>query len=209
MRYFLLIILCAVGFDASAQWYYKPFNKRTRSPQMAYAQSHSIKRLPAPIVAKVKIRPFTIEHTPYVLAMIEESVMKTAQHNMRFHVYNAASYNFSDLAQMYMKQNRLAEAKWFLLQSITISRQQNDDRHTIANLLDLATVKADYGDYAQAKQDLAEARQLAVARGLTFDLATVEKKTRYLQDNKFNTLHTETHFAETADAGTITKPVNK
>ncbi|WP_413670245.1 hypothetical protein ACEN9X_10065 [Mucilaginibacter sp. Mucisp86] len=209
MRYFLLIILCSVGFNASAQWYYKPFNKRTRSPQMAYAQNHSIKRLPPPTVAKVKIPPTIIEHTPYVMAMIEESVMRTAQHNMRFHVYNAASYNFSDLAQMYIKQNRLAEAKWFLLQSITISRQQNDDRHTIANLLDLAAVKADYGDYAQAKQDLAEARQLAISRGLTYDLATVEKKTRYLQDNKFKTPHSETRFAETADAGTITKPVNK
>jgi hypothetical protein len=207
MRYFLLIILCSVGFNASAQWYYKPFSKHTRYPQMAYARNNSIKRLPVPAIAKVKIKPITIEHTPYVLAMIEESVMKTAQHNMRFHVYNAASYNFSDLAQMYMKQNRLAEAKWFLLQSISISRQQNDDRHTIANLLDLATVKADYGDYTQAKQDLAEARQLAVSRGLTYDLATVDKKTRYLQDNKFNTPRTETHFAETADAGI--KPVNK
>lgn len=209
MRYFLLIILCAVGFNASAQWYYKPFNKRIRSPQMAYARNNSIKRLPVPSIVKVKIQPITLERTPYMLAMIEESVMKTAQHNMRFHVYNAASYNFSDLAQMYMKQNRLAEAKWFLLQSITISRQQNDDRHTIANLLDLAAVKADYGDYAQAKQDLAEARQLAVSRGLTYDLAIVEKKTRYLQDNKFKIPHSETRFAETADAGTIAKPVNK
>jgi hypothetical protein len=207
MRYFLLIILCAIGLSAQAQWYYKPFDKRTRFPQMTYAKNNSIKRLPAPAIAKVKIPPTIIEHTPYVMAMIEESVMRTAQHNMRFHVYNAASYNFSDLAQMYIKQHRLAEAKWFLLQSISISRQQNDDRHTIANLLDLASVKADYGDYTQAKQDLAEARQLAVSRGLSYDLGLVDKKARYLQDNKFNNPHAETRFAETADAGT--KPANK
>lgn len=207
MRYFLLLILCFAGLNASAQWYkYNPFKKHTRYPPVNEPVNHSIAKLPATTFAKVKIPPTTIEHTPYVLAMIEASVMKTAQHNMRFHVYNAASYNFSDLAQMYMKQNRLAEAKWFLLQSITISRQQNDHRHTIANLVDLATVKADYGDYDQAKKDLAEARQLAVNKGLTYDLGLVDKKTRILQDTKFKP-RSETHFAETADVGA--KPANK
>ncbi|AYL98483.1 tetratricopeptide repeat protein [Mucilaginibacter celer] len=205
MRYFLLLILCTVGLNASAQWYkYNPFRKHTRYPQVDEPVNHSVAKLPGASFAKVKIPPTTIEHTPYVMAMIEASVMKTAQHNMRFHVYNAASYNFSDLAQMYMKQKRLAEAKWFLLQSITISRQQNDDRHTIANLMDLATVKADYGDYEQAKKDLAEARQLAVNKGLTYDLAQVEKKTRYLQDTKFKPLQSVSRFPETAEATTQT-----
>jgi len=202
MRYFLLIILCAVGSQASAQWYkYNPFKKHTRYPQIENPVNNSLKRLPVMTIAKAKIPPTTIEHTPYVLAMIEASVMKTAQHNMRFHVYNAASYNFSDLAQMYMKQNRLAEAKWFLLQSITISRQQNDDRHTIANLLDLASVKADYGDYEQSKKDLAEARQLAVNKGLSYDLGLIDKKARYLQDTKFKQPHSTPRYPETADAG--------
>ncbi|PWK70891.1 hypothetical protein LX99_04599 [Mucilaginibacter oryzae] len=203
MKYFLLIVLCAVGLNASAQWYkYNPFRKHTRYPQVEGPVNHSVAALPTMVLTRVKIPLSTIERTPYVMAMIEASVMKTAQHNMRFHVYNAASYNFSDLAQMYMKQKRLAEAKWFLLQSITISRQQNDHRHTIANLMDLAAVKADYGDYEQAKKDLAEARQLAESKGLSYDLAQVEKKTRYLQDTKFKPLQSVTRFPETAEATT-------
>ncbi|MDR6941781.1 hypothetical protein [Mucilaginibacter pocheonensis] len=158
-----------------------------------------MKRLPVAHIANTRIMYAKIERTPYALLLMEASVMKTAQHNMRFRVYNSASYNFSDLAQMYLKQNRLSEAKWYLLQSLQISRQQNDNRHTITNLINLAAVKTGYGDFAQAKQDLVEARGLASSLGLTMDVAAVDKQMHYLEDNK-NTLKTEIRYAETADA---------
>jgi hypothetical protein len=87
--------------------------------------------------------------------------MRAAQHNMRFREYALASYKFSELAQIYVKENRLSEAKWYYLQSILISKQQNDHQHTINNLVSLAMIKADLGDLVQAQQDLAEARELA------------------------------------------------
>jgi len=110
--------------------------------------------------------------------------MKTAQHNMRFRIYDIASYNFSQLAEMFMKQNRFSEAKWYLLQSNNISRQQNDDSHTIANLMDLAMVKANLGDLQQAQQDLDEARQIATARGFQSVIADIEKENIYIKLNK-------------------------
>nr|WP_221284745.1 hypothetical protein [Mucilaginibacter sp. SP1R1]MBB6150214.1 hypothetical protein [Mucilaginibacter sp. SP1R1] len=200
MRFILLIIFCSISLSVSAQWYkYNPFKKHERYAQIALLKDHSMKRLPVAGLAKVKITNARIERTPYSLLLMEASVIKTAQHNMRFRVYNTASYNFSDLAQMYLKQNRLSEAKWYLLQSLLISRQQNDNRHTITNLINLAAVKTGYGDYAQAKQDLVEARTLASSLGLTMDVAAVDKQMHYLQDNK-NTLKTEIRYAETADA---------
>lgn len=200
MRFILLIILCSFTFSASAQWYkYNPFKKHERFPQIATLKDNSMKRLPVAQIVKTKITKTRIESTPYALLLMEASVIKTAQHNMRFRVYNTASYNFSDLAQMYLKQNRLSEAKWYLLQSLLISRQQNDNRHTITNLINLAAVKTGYGDYAQAKQDLNEARALASSLGLTMDVAAVDKQMRYLQDNK-ELLKTEIRYAETADS---------
>src|SRR5476651_2263819 len=168
MRYFLFIILCSVSVSASAQWWQKPINsinnvfkKHERFPLLAGLKDNSVSKLPTAKIAKLKITSNIIERAPYMLYMEEMSVMKTAQHNMRFRVYNAASYNFSDLAQMYLKQNRLSEAKWYWLQSLLISRQQNDDKHTISSLMGLATCKARYGDFTQAMQDLNEARHMA------------------------------------------------
>ncbi|WP_295721929.1 tetratricopeptide repeat protein [Mucilaginibacter sp.] len=205
MRYFFLIILCSVSVSASAQWWQKPINsinnvfkKHERFPPLAGLKDNSVSKLPTAKIAKLKITSNILERAPYMLYMQEMSVMKTAQHNMRFRVYNAASYNFSDLAQMYLKQNRLSEAKWYLLQSLQISRQQNDDRHTITNLIGLATVKAGYGDYTQAMQDLDEARALATSHGLTMDVTAINKQARYLQDNKSNP-KAEIRYAETDD----------
>ena len=199
MRIILLVFLCSLSLSASAQWYkYNPFRKHERFPQIALLKDHSIKRLPVAQISKPKIMYAQIERTPYALFLMEASVMKTAQHNMRFRVYNSASYNFSDLAQMYLKQNRLSEAKWYLLQSLQISRQQNDNRHTITNLINLAAVKTGYGDFPQAKQDLIEARNIASAMGLTMDVAAVDKQMRYLEENKTR-LKTEIRYAETPD----------
>jgi hypothetical protein len=205
MKYFLLVILCSASISASAQWWQKPvnsisnvFKKHERFPQLDAVQDHSLKGLPVARLTKYKIGNSNLELASYSLYLKEMSVMKTAQHNMRFRVYNAASYNFSDLAQMYLKQNRLSEAKWYLLQSLQISRQQNDDRHTINNLMGLATVKAGYGDYTQAMQDLDEARNMATSHGLTADVAAINKQARYLQDNKSNP-KAEIRYAETTD----------
>lgn len=200
MRIILLVFLCSLSLSASAQWYkYNPFRKHERYPQIALLKDHSIKRLPVAQITKPKIMYAQIERTPYALFLMEASVMKTAQHNMRFRVYNSASYNFSDLAQMYLKQNRLSEAKWYLLQSLQISRQQNDSRHTITNLINLVAVKTGYGDFPQAKQDLIEARTLASSLGLTMDVAAVDKQMRYLEENKTR-LKTEIRYAETTDS---------
>jgi hypothetical protein len=208
MKYFLLVILCSVSVPASAQWWQKPvntisgvFKKHVRYQLIDELKDNSVARFPQAQLAKAKINKINLQAENYSLYLQEMAVMKTAQHNMRFRVYNAASYNFSDLAQLYQKQNRLSEAKWYYLQSLLISRRQNDDRHTITNLMGLATAKAGYGDYTQAMQDLNEARDMANTLGLIADVANINKQMRYLQDNKANP-RAEIRYAETSDIET-------
>jgi hypothetical protein len=105
----------------------------------------------------------------------EANLIKECQSNMHYRLFHDASYSFSDLAHVYMQHSRFSEAKWYLLQSMAISKQQHDDKHTISNLIDLAMVKANFGDLVQANQDLSEARGLAKAKGFDDDFVEIEQ----------------------------------
>jgi hypothetical protein len=103
---------------------------------------------------------------------------------MSWRIYNEASYNFSDLAGVYIKLHRLSEAKWYLLQSNNISRGENDDKLTIANLITLASVKNDIGDAVSARADLVEAHDLASVRGMKEKAEEINKKIQLLDQTK-------------------------
>jgi hypothetical protein len=201
MRFILVFLLGSVCFSASAQWYRidLKFKKKIVRPEpIQMATNHAISRLPVVNISekKVSITAYKMDRSEYSFLAAEDAVMKAAKHNMRFRVYGDASYNFSELARLYIQQNRFAEAKWFLLQSNIISRQQNDDRHVIANLIDLATIKSGLGDYDQAQQDLTEARMLAGNRSFTDDLATIDKKMQGLKQNRANMTRVIVRYAE-------------
>src|SRR6185312_9586734 len=176
MRFILLSVCCLLGFSASAQWYHISLRKHIRFPSIAQVADHSIARLPHVNITTQKIQTYHLDRSDYSLEAAERQVTKMAQHNMRFRVYSEASYNFNELAGLYLQQNRFTEAKWFLLQSNNISRADNNDKLTIANLIGLATIKADLGDTTQAQQDLAEAHGIAIRGGFRNDMLQIEKK---------------------------------
>ena len=185
MRFTLVIVLVlGLNLSASAQWYYKVLSKRERLPLITAPADKSVSRLKMPAFPKVKIPAFYPDATDYFLEASEKMIIKQAQHNMSWRIYDQASYNFSDLAKLYIRQKRLSEAKWYLLQSTTLSRRVNDDRHTVTNLMDLALVKADMGDIALARQDLAEACDLASGHGWNDNLSAIEKEVDFIQQNK-------------------------
>jgi tetratricopeptide (TPR) repeat protein len=68
---------------------------------------------------------------------------------------------FNDLATVYRSQKKYTQAKWFILQSNTLSRAKNDEQNTVASLLTLATIKSDIKDYALAMRDLNEALSIS------------------------------------------------
>jgi hypothetical protein len=197
MKFALILVFCiATGFSASAQWWKIDLKKHERFPQLAPVKDHSLKRLPAAKIERGIIRRVTFATADYGLELAEAAVMKTAQHHMRFRVYDEASYDFSQLAELYMQQKRFSEAKWYLLQSNSISRQENDDQHTISNLMDLAIVKASLGDVVLAQQDLSEARQMAWSKKWQDRVTAIDNELKYIQANKSAMLQTEFRYAD-------------
>jgi hypothetical protein len=187
MRITLLLIFCGLTLTASAQfWKKKPkpvVEVVTRYPDADPPVCFTDIIIPAVItnVDEVSVRP--IERSTYDIEMNEEAVMTQAKHHMRFREYKLASYNFSDLADLYILQNRFSEAKWYLLQSLTISKEQGDDRHTLANLLNLAAIKIAIGEPALARADLKEAHELAFAKCFISDITNIETRMREMDTN--------------------------
>src|SRR6185312_1818235 len=68
---------------------------------------------------------------------------------------------FDHLATVYHAQKKYAQAKWFILQSNTLSRTKNDVPNIIASLIELAGIKKDIKDYSLAMRDLNEALSLS------------------------------------------------
>ncbi|MGZ3764355.1 MAG: hypothetical protein ACXVB0_02750 [Mucilaginibacter sp.] len=64
---------------------------------------------------------------------------------------------FDNLAKVYHSQRKYIQAKWFILQSNTLSRQKNDKPNIISSLIELSSIKADIKDYSLAMRDLNEA----------------------------------------------------
>jgi len=206
MRYTLLIIFCAISVSASAQFWKKAkkpvpveevFPRYDEIPQPSYFSAITVSDIKLSMPG-VYIVPF--KRTIYEIELAEDMVMTEAKHNMRFREYKLASYNFSDLADLYILQNRFSEAKWYLLQSNAISREQNDDRHTIVNLLNLATIKFAIGQAELAKIDLQEAHDIANAKGFASDLPAIDKRMHDLELNKYSSPRSELRYAQAVEA---------
>jgi hypothetical protein len=199
MKYLMAIALLALfSMPASAQWYRISLKKHERLPLITAPKFGLSKRYTATDFSKRKIQAFYVGMGDFEIEAQEDMIMKSAQHNMRFHVYNVASYDFSALAKLYIMQKRLSEAKWYLLQSNSISREENDDRHTIANLMDLAMIKADMGDISLSQQDLAEARQMAVSHGWLPLAKDVDKEANFIKLNRSTVPQPGIRYADAA-----------
>ena len=202
MRFSLIIFFCAISFSASAQWWRVDLHFNKKHPVLPYIQpvkDHSIGRIKSTLkLNSLKVQPITLNESEYSIEVKSVAVMQLAKHNMRFRIYNDASYNFSDLAQLYARLHRLSEAKWYFLQSNNISREENDDKHTISNLGNLALIKVQLGDVESARADLLEARDLARARGMQTDVTEIEKKMQLLDLAAITPLKPDVKYAETA-----------
>ncbi len=204
MRLKLIIFFCAISLSASAQFWQKAtqlFKKKhpILSP-IAYTNDNSIHQLSNHFkLTNLVIAPVNLNPSLYNLECTTLAILGMAKHNMRFRIYNLASYNFSDLAELYIKMARYSEAKWYLLQSNNLSRQANDDKHTVANLINLALIKTHLGDIKSAREDLIEARDISRAKGITYRLAEIDKKIMLLPQTIDSTPKPLTKYADATD----------
>src|SRR5947209_7876991 len=101
MRIRLIIFFCLISFSASAQiWEKLGFKKKhIVLPALPPAKGHQFVSAGNPLkLNALQVQPVTFETCEFTLVATSKMVMEQAKHNMRFRVYNDASYNFSDLA---------------------------------------------------------------------------------------------------------------
>ena len=201
MRSFLFIILSTLTLSASAQFWQKKEKPAPRYdlPEAIYLTNITIS--PAAKVNMPDVHVVAMKRVSRNLDIVENIIMKEAKHNMRFRQYGQASYSFRELAHLYMVENRFSEAKWYLLQSSNLSRKQNDNKLTVANLIDLADIKATIGELALARTDLKDAQAIATANGMSADLLVIEKKSREIElTNTPGFLKSEFRYAAAVEA---------
>lgn len=86
---------------------------------------------------------------------------------LALHLYSGLSdttglrFCFNSLAKVYRSQKKYPQAKWFILQSNTLSRIKKDVPNIMSSLLVLANIKMEIKDYSLAMRDLNEALTLS------------------------------------------------
>jgi hypothetical protein len=201
MRFTLLLAFCTISITASAQFWQK--KNKTRYPQLSEANFTSATTISAATqIYTPNVVASVINQRAYSLDIAEAFLLKEAKHHMRYRQYTTASTDFNTLAKLYTVAKRFSEAKWFLLQSNTIARRENNDKLIIINLLDLANIKAAMGELALARTDLKEAHDLATLRGMSSDLAEIDNITRQieLKNGSASFAKTEVKYAAAVEA---------
>ncbi|GAB2690728.1 hypothetical protein GCM10027037_12390 [Mucilaginibacter koreensis] len=69
--------------------------------------------------------------------------------------------SYASLGKAYHAGRKFTQAKWFMVQSTMIAKGQKDVPTMVANLVELATIKMESGDYVTAKKDLNYAKKLS------------------------------------------------
>jgi tetratricopeptide (TPR) repeat protein len=107
----------------------------------------------------------TIANKKKQLAYQNEALTYTLLAIQQYAAYDdstALRLSFDNLAKVYYSQKKFTQAKWFILQSNTLSRAKADTSNIISSLLTLSTIKSDIKDYNLALRDLNEALQLSI-----------------------------------------------
>lgn len=89
------------------------------------------------------------------------NTMSAIHYYSRYNDTTGLRTSFDDLAHVYHAQHKYTQAKWFILQSNSLSRDKNDNPNIIASLIELASIKTDIKDYSLAMRDLKEALVLS------------------------------------------------
>ncbi len=85
------------------------------------------------------------------------NTMSAIHYYSRYDDTTGLRVSFDMLAKVYHDQHKYTQAKWFILQSNTLSRAKNDNPNIIASLIELSSIKSDIKDYNLALRDLNEA----------------------------------------------------
>ena len=196
MKILYTLFIGLFSLQASAQFYVKiPWQKKhERFPALGLLQE---KTPPPALIYNTSFSTFKTDlgRSRYSIDAEEAMCMRNLRHSMRYG-QAAMRIQFDSLASFYFRQNRFSEAKWYLLRSNAISRQQKNYEGIIGSLVVLADVKSNLGDFKQADEDLLEAKNIASLHSLTPNLLLIEQHTKQIKLNKDGGVKVENHYAE-------------
>ena len=196
MKILYTLFIGLFSLQASAQLYVKmPWQKKhERFPALALVHE----KTPTPaLICNTSFTTFKTDlgRSRYSIDAEEAMCMRNLRHSMRYG-QAAMRIQFDSLASFYFRQNRFSEAKWYVLRSNAISRQQKNYEGIIGSLVVLADVKSNLGDFKQADEDLLEAKNIAALHSLTPNLLLIEQHTKQIKLNKDGGIKVENHYAE-------------
>lgn len=197
MKILFAVFTTLFSLNASAQFYNKLFFKKHPSSPLPTAYSVPFQTDSTTLIYNSSFRDFNtvLGRSRYNIYAEEVFIMRKLKHSSRYG-QAAMRIEFDHLANFYLSQNRFSEAKWYLLRSNAISRQQKNYAQIIGSLLVLAEIKSDLGDYKQANEDLFEARSIAVSHQLLPDLQLVEQYTQQIRLHKETGLKVQNHYSD-------------
>lgn len=197
MKILFTLFIGLFSLQASAQIYVKmPWQKKhERFPALQHPAK--AKKTPDLLVFNTSFNTFKTDlgRSRYSIDAEEAMCMSGLRHSSRYG-QAAMRVQFDSLANFYFRQNRFSEAKWYLLRSNAISREQKNYEGIIGSLVVLADVKSNLGDFKQAGEDLTEAKTIAASHSLTPNLLLIEQHTKQIQLNKEVGIKLENHYAE-------------
>jgi len=156
--YLICIIFSVVTFAANAQST-DSLQKQLDTAKNACTKLNLYTTIAANLIQFEQ--PKTREVTYAEAGKAVDYVLKAIHINAQDGDYFALRTNFDCLSQAYFIQKKYTQAKWFNLQSNTISRDLHDSPRIIYSLMQMATIKMAIKDYKLAQQDLDEAMLLA------------------------------------------------
>lgn len=183
----LLIVILVYGFNSSANTLHA--DTSARQPTVALTTLDSLKQqLQSVTNDTLKSTLYTQIAAEYLkydnLDSRTKRFYQTQALNYSYlalHLYSGLSdtaglvTTFNSLAKVYRSQKKYPQAKWFILQSNTISRAKKDIPNIMASLLVLANIKMEIKDYTLAMRDLNEALRLSKANHFPKVESTVQE----------------------------------
>ena len=197
MKILLAVFISLFSIKASAQWYAKlPWHKnQERLPMLTLIAP--VNKITAETLPITSFNNFNtnLGRSRYSINAEEAFIMKNLRHSARYGS-DAMRLQFDNLANFYFSQKRFSEAKWYVLRSNAISRQQKNYTQVVGSLVVLADVKSILGDFKQADADLSEAKNIAALHSMEPDLRLIEQHTKQIKLNKETGLKAENHYAD-------------
>lgn len=194
--FFLLLFCCLVSFSANAQWWKK--NQKTRLP-LLLSSSKTIDFTEANRLKPVNLQLLKFQRSRYSYDIEEAYIMKELYHNLRFRITPEILRGFNSLVALYIEESRYSEAKWYLLQCNYLGHKNNDSNVIVSSLISLAMLKADIGEYVQAKQDLEEAHNICMLQGRRADITEIDKKLKLVEAKRFANIKNDIRYAEVVE----------